>query len=178
MHLLFLHGPPASGKLTIARELAAFTGYPLFHNHLVVDAALAVYPFGTPGFIALRDRLWRAVFDQFRADPQLPRLIFTFNPESSVPQKFIDDLFAQFSTAPHHLHSIALTCPEAEIERRLNAPSRHEHRKLTDAALYRSLRDQGVFNQPHIPRTDLSIDTALVSPADTARQITRRLRHS
>lgn len=38
MKLLFIYGPPASGKLTVAREPAALTGYRLFHNHLVVDA--------------------------------------------------------------------------------------------------------------------------------------------
>ena len=50
MPLLFLHGPPATGKLTVARELAALTGWELFHNHLVVDAVLRDHPFGTPGF--------------------------------------------------------------------------------------------------------------------------------
>jgi cytidylate kinase len=38
MKLLFLYGPAASGKLTIARELTTLTGFALFHNHLVVDA--------------------------------------------------------------------------------------------------------------------------------------------
>lgn len=171
MNLLFLHGPPACGKLTVARELATLTTHPLFHNHLAVDTALAVYPFGTPGFIALRDRLWRTAFDQFASDTALPGIIFTFNPENSVPQSFIDDLFARFSSAPHRLISIALTCPEPEIERRLNSASRHDHRKLTDQALYRSLRAAGVFASPSIPRTDLSLDTALVGPGEAARQI-------
>lgn len=48
MRLVFIHGPAASGKLTVAKELAALTGYPLFHNHLIVDALLAVFPFGSP----------------------------------------------------------------------------------------------------------------------------------
>src|ERR1700751_4193719 len=50
MRLLFLYGPAASGKLTIARELATLTGFALFHNHLVVDAVAAAFPFGSePG---------------------------------------------------------------------------------------------------------------------------------
>ena len=40
MKLVFIWGPAASGKLTIARVLAAQTGITLFHNHLVVDALL------------------------------------------------------------------------------------------------------------------------------------------
>ncbi|MDP9995092.1 cytidylate kinase [Variovorax boronicumulans] len=38
MKLVFIHGPVASGKLTIARELGRLSGLAVFHNHLVVDA--------------------------------------------------------------------------------------------------------------------------------------------
>src|SRR3546814_12818834 len=62
VRLVFIHGAAASGKLTVARELAALTGLPLFHNHLVVDALLAVFPFGSPGFVLLRETMWMDVF--------------------------------------------------------------------------------------------------------------------
>ncbi|WP_210505209.1 hypothetical protein [Naasia sp. SYSU D00057] len=42
MEMVFIHGPAASGKLTTARALAERTGFALFHNHLVVDALLAL----------------------------------------------------------------------------------------------------------------------------------------
>ncbi|MFD2498935.1 hypothetical protein ACFSTI_08890 [Rhizorhabdus histidinilytica] len=48
MQLVFLHGPVAAGKLTVARLVAERTGIALFHNHLVVDAVAAVFPFGSP----------------------------------------------------------------------------------------------------------------------------------
>jgi hypothetical protein len=60
MKLLFLYGPVASGKLTIARELATLTGFALFHNHLVVDAVAAVFPFGSERFVKLREQFWLA----------------------------------------------------------------------------------------------------------------------
>ena len=68
MKFIFLHGPPAVGKLTIARELATLTGWRLFHNHLTVDLVLSVYDFGTPGFIALREQIWLAVIRRALAD--------------------------------------------------------------------------------------------------------------
>jgi len=80
VRLVFLHGPAASGKLTVAKELAALTGLSLFHNHLVVDALLAVFPFGSPGFVELRERMWLDVFAAAAAENR--SLIFTFHPEA------------------------------------------------------------------------------------------------
>jgi hypothetical protein len=43
VQFIFIYGQLASGKLTVARELAARTGVALFHNHLVVDAVGSVF---------------------------------------------------------------------------------------------------------------------------------------
>ena len=170
MKLLFLHGPPAVGKLTVARAVAARTGWRLFHNHLTVDLALAVYDFGTPGFIALREQIWLAVFRRALAD-RLPGLIFTFNPENSVPQKFIDELFAEVAAAGSEVIPVELTASEAEIERRLAHDSRVQHGKLTDLALYRRLRDAGAFRTPVIPPSRLRLDTGVLTPSEATREI-------
>lgn len=175
MQFVFLYGRPATGKLTVARELSRLTGLRLFHNHLIVDAVLAVYDFGTAGFIALRDELWRAAFARIARDPGLPGIIFTFNPESSVPQAFVDDLFALFESAGASIRCFELTCPDAEIARRLDSADRRTRRKLTDAALYRDLVAQGTFDRPVIRRNRFVFDTADTPPADTAAAIARHL---
>ncbi len=171
MNFVFLYGRPATGKLTVAREVARHTGFRLFHNHLIVDATLAVYDFGTAGFIALRDELWRAAFTRIARDTDLSGIIFTFTPENTVPQAFIDDLFAGFEQAGAAIHCVELTCPDAEIERRLDSASRREFGKVTDAALYRQLRDDGVFDAPVIRRNRLVIDTSATPAKDAAAQI-------
>lgn len=56
MKLIFLYGPPAAGKLTIARALAVITGFAVFHNHLVVDAVESIFPFGSERFTRLREQ--------------------------------------------------------------------------------------------------------------------------
>ena len=73
--LLFLSGAPAVGKLTISREISELTGLPLFHNHLVVDAASSVFPFGSAPFIRLREMMWLEVFREAAAEKR--SLIFT-----------------------------------------------------------------------------------------------------
>ena len=170
MKLLVLHGPPAVGKLTIGREVAARTGWRLFHNHLVVDAALAVYDFGTPGFVALREEMWWAVFRRVLADNP-PGLIFTFNPENTVPQRFIDELGAEVAAGGGEVIPIELTASEPEIERRLGAASRRQHGKLVDLALYRGLRDAGVFRTPVLPPPRLRIASDLMTPPEAAEKI-------
>jgi replication-associated recombination protein RarA len=40
--LVYLYGPPACGKLTVAGQLAELSGCRFFHNHLMVNALLAV----------------------------------------------------------------------------------------------------------------------------------------
>ena len=86
MQLIFIYGPVASGKLTVGRELAARTNVALFHNHLVVDAVGAVFPFGTQTFSRLREQFWMTVFDE--AAKQGRSLIFTFAPEPTLRETF------------------------------------------------------------------------------------------
>lgn len=57
MSNVLICGPPAAGKLTVARELAEQTGFVLLHNHLATDLARNVLPFGAPGFWPLVDRV-------------------------------------------------------------------------------------------------------------------------
>lgn len=170
MKLVFLYGPPAVGKLTVARELAARTGWRLFHNHLTVDLVLSVYDFGTPGFVALREQIWLAVIRRALADG-LPGLIFTFSPENSVPQRFIDQLFAEIIAAGSEVIPVQLTASEAELERRIDSASRRTMKKLVDLTLYRELRDRGAFSTPVMPPPALTLDTASFAPAEIAARI-------
>lgn len=175
MKLVFLHGPPAAGKYTIGRELAALADCELYHNHLVVDEVLRSHSFGSPEFVAERDRRWREFLGA--AAQQLDRrVIFTFNPESSVPQAFINWLFGDLVRSGAVLHSVALTLTEAGIEARLGSAQRQQFKKLTDLALYRRVRTAGGFATPLIPHSDLSIDTETQTPVESARQIARHFR--
>lgn len=173
--LVFIHGPPASGKYTIGRELAARTGFELYHNHLVVDEVLRLHDFGTPDFIAARDHAWRTHLGAAARD-DTRRVIFTFNPENSVPQAFIDWLFREVPAQGGHLHSVALRLGEEAIEARLASEQRRGFRKLTDHSLYRKMKDEGAFSRPRIPRTDLVLDSEHSSALESATRIARHFK--
>lgn len=168
MKLVFLHGRPAVGKLTAARELAALTGFSLFHNHLTVDLVSSLFPFGSEPFIRLREQIWLAAFaEAARNDVSL---IFTFNPEHTVREHFVQDAIETVSAAGGKVIFVELTCTEAELEQRIDDVSRKEFGKLASVELYRSLRAAGAFEFPELPK-DLSLDTTSQSPADSARVI-------
>src|SRR6202011_538958 len=50
MKLIFIHGAPAAGKLTVAKALLRTVPGRLFDNHAAIDVAQTVLDFGAPGF--------------------------------------------------------------------------------------------------------------------------------
>jgi len=50
MKLLFLHGAPPTGKLTVAKALLERLPGRLFDNHAAIDLARTIFDFGAPGF--------------------------------------------------------------------------------------------------------------------------------
>src|ERR1700691_3895470 len=116
MKLIFIYGLPATGKLTVAVELVAITGYKLFHNHLVVDLLLSVFEFGSPEFVTLREEFWLSIFDQ-ACRSELPGMIFPFAPEATVRPGFIDKLVRTVAGAGGEVDFIELTCPLPELKR-------------------------------------------------------------
>jgi hypothetical protein len=168
MKLIFLHGPPAVGKLTIACELAVLTGFRLFHNHLTVDLVSSLFSFGSEPFILLREQIWLAVFAE--AARNNVSLIFTFNPERTVREGFIQETIDVVHASGGQVTFVALTCAEDELERRIGDASRKEFGKLASVEQYRSLKDAGAFQFPKLPN-GLSVDTTNHSPADSARLI-------
>ncbi len=49
MKLLFLHGAPAAGKLTVAKALLQRVPGRLFDNHAAIDLARTLFEFGDGG---------------------------------------------------------------------------------------------------------------------------------
>jgi hypothetical protein len=165
--LVFLHGPAASGKLTVARALEARLGLPVFHNHLVVDSLLPVFPFGSEPFVRLRETFWTAVFaDAVRAGRSLT---FTFAPEATVRPGFPGRVRELVEAGGGRVCFVRLRVSEAEQERRIGAASRSEFRKLTSLETLRRIRAArtGVEQPP----ADLDIDTDTSDAARSAATI-------
>lgn len=169
MQLIFIHGPAASGKLTIGRELERLAGIPLFHNHLVVDVLLEKLTFGEPEFVRLREAMWMATFETAaRSDRSL---IFTFAPEPTVDPEFPQRVIETVQRRNGAVRFVRLQLSEKEQDRRIANESRREFRKLTSLDVLRALRADFTKSEAGMPPADLVIDTERVKPDAAARQI-------
>lgn len=170
---MILHGPPAVGKLTVARELSKITGLPVFHNHLVVDAVAALFPFGEPQFVNLRERWW---IDAFGAALKEDRsLIFTFQPEPSVAPEFIERVTALIESGEGSVDLVSLTASPSAIDERITAHSLIEFGKMRSVELLRELRPAFEACEAAMPQSAVEIDTEKKQPAEAAREIAAAL---
>ena len=171
--LLYVYGPPASGKLTVATVLAELTGFSLFHNHLSVDAVSCALPFGSKPFTEVLHRLRLDVF-QTAARAGIS-LIFTNNSAWSGPDA--RSRFAAFATAAERMVAaeggqtvfVKLSAPLAVLEERVAQESRRRLGKLVDRAQLRELVTG--LDQSKLHPQDLEIDTSTVDAERAAMYI-------
>jgi hypothetical protein len=70
---------------------------------------------------------------------------------------------------------VELTCPVAELKRRIPDPSRLHYKKLSSVALFEQLHADGSFTDYVMPEPRISLDTSARSPARAALEIARAL---
>lgn len=174
MKLIFLHGLPGVGKLTVARELVKLTGFRLFHNHLAVDLVESVFEFGSLPFVELRERIWLEVFSGVVA-ANLDGLIFTFAFDRTVRRSFIENTREVIESAGGQVLFVELRCSTEELERRIEHPSRQRFGKLSSVGRFRELKEAGAFVDPGIPAERLVVDTTELSASDAASLIVSKL---
>lgn len=174
MKLIFLHGLPGVGKLTVGQELAKLTGFRLFHNHLAVDLIESVFEFGSPPFVELREKIWLEMFSGAVA-AKLCGLIFTFAHDRTVGSGFIEKTREVIESSGGEVLFAELRCSAEELERRIESPSREGFGKLNSVGRFRELKEAGAFADPGIPRGRLVVETTELSARDAASLIVSKL---
>jgi hypothetical protein len=172
--VIFLFGKPGVGKLTVGEILSAETGYRLLHNHSVVDLVTSLFAFGSPPFVALRERIWLLAIDTCLA-AKLSGVIMTFAPEATVSDAFIPALLKRVTERGGRVRFIELRCSDAELELRIKDDSRTRFGKLRDVYLFRKLDKEGAFDRPKMPEPELIVDTTSVGALQSARKIAKHL---
>lgn len=170
MKLVFIYGPPAVGKLTVAQELAALTGLKLFHNHLTVDLALAFFDFGTKEFGRYLDHLRLEAFET-AARANMPGVIFTFVYAYPLDNLFVEDVKDSAEENGGEVCFVQLTCEREELERRVLGASRQRFRKIKTVEKLQDLFKRYELFKPIPFENNLTIDTTHLAPRDAAQKI-------
>lgn len=171
MKLIFLHGLPGVGKLTVARELARLTGFRLFHNHLTVDLVGSVFEFGSAPFVELREQIWLAVFRR-AAEEDVPGLVFTFAFERTVRDPFVGQVLGEVEPRGGEVLFAELVCRRDALEGRLTDASRAQFGKLRSVEFFDELVSAGRIYQPAtLPRPNFVLDTTDLGPSEAAAKI-------
>jgi chloramphenicol 3-O-phosphotransferase len=170
--LVFLYGPPAVGKLTVARAIAERRDFRVLHNHVTFDPVAEVLPVGTPAFWAALDKV-RVDLVTAAANEGID-LVYTFV-FAPGEERHADEVARAYESIGGVVLFVQLLAPAEELHRRVSSESRRAHAKIMDAAsLDRILLDHDVFAA--IPGRDgMTVDVSTMSAEDAATQIMERL---
>ena len=170
MKLIFIYGPPATGKLTVAKELQKLTKYKLFHNHHTIDLVGSIFEFGTDIFFNLSSK-FRLELIEMAAKENINGLIFTYVYSHPADDKFVKTILKRVEKHNGEVNFVQLCCNENELIKRVKNSSRKDFNKLkTIKGLKDTLKDWDCFTP--IPFCEnLVIDNTEISPQKTAKLI-------
>ncbi len=176
MRLLFIYGPPASGKYTIGSELAKRTGYKLFHNHVTVPVARVLFPdtHESRHGEAYSDLLKQLRLDVIQAAAREDiNLIFTLAYSGEVDDEFIDHIVQAVESHGGNTYFIQLTAPDHTLMERVSNPSRKKLAKMDSPAhLKQVLATRDMRTSVKYPNV-LHVDTSALSPVEACDRIAK-----
>lgn len=172
MKLVFLYGPPASGKLTIAEKLSSRTNIPLFHNHLSRDIVKDIYGKDLMKHYRLVDQIRFDILEYCAR--QDTNLIFTYVYEDKDDDNFVSHFIKVVENHGGEVAFIELKASREDLISRVGNDSRKRFKKLTDPeVMTRITEDLGGYSIPFV--NSIKINTSEMSPDDSANFIATQL---
>ena len=167
MKVIFLYGPPASGKLTIAKKLAEKTGISLFHNHLTFDLAEVLYePFTQPFYDYCAD-LRLDVFGDAKLANQ--DLIFTFFYIPPDDDNFVNQII--HIAGEDNVKFVKIEASSDTLLDRVENVDRAKYSKINSKSVLTRCLKENIWNES-IEKTDsLIINTDNLTPDEAVQKI-------
>lgn len=172
MKLIFIYGPPASGKLTIAEILSERTGIPLFHNHLSRDLVKDIYGDKLRDNYELVDRIRFDVLDYCSKNDT--DLIFTYVYGGSDDDDNVREFIKTVEDNKGEVFFVELSTNRDDLIARVGNESRKKYKKLTDPEIMKTItEDMDIYSIPFVK--SLKIDTSALSSDKAAAAIVENL---
>lgn len=163
--MIFIYGPPAVGKLTVARLVAERTGFKLLHNHLTIDAVAPILGFGTPAFNRFLQTFRR---DLIAAAAEAGVDLVCTLVLAVGEEPLVDELVAPYEG---RIMFVQLLASREELRRRVAAEHRAAHGKIVDAETLDAVLNEFECFEAIAGRDSVTLDTEAMSPEETADRI-------
>ena len=162
MNLVLIYGPPATGKLTVAKALSKSTGYPILHNHVTIDMVTTLFDSDKKHFWDVNEKI-RLLLVEEAIKAKLPGVIFTFCYEYKTDDKFIRQLTSRVKKEKGSVIFIHLYSKPKELARRVQHISRKKFEKIKTVQHLNKMLNECEFFKP-IPFVEsLRIDNTKLS---------------
>ena len=172
MKLVFIYGPPAAGKSTVAHTLSKITGFKVFENNLTVNLLLHFFPFESKIFDKLSSKIRLILLDAI-SKSDAKGIIFTFCYSIPEDNHFVKNVVTTIKNNKAKIYFVHLHCNQKELFRRLKSNSRKNRGKFTSSKDLKEFLQKWDFYSK-IPFVDsLVIDNTRLSPENVAQTIKR-----
>ncbi|MEN9327718.1 MAG: hypothetical protein RI947_526 [Candidatus Parcubacteria bacterium] len=169
MNLIFIYGVPAAGKLTVANELAALTGYKVFHNHAATDFVMSLFPWDHPERRRLTTKFRLEMIEA--AAKEGINVIFTYGAVGAQFNEFVSKVVEAVENYKGTVCFVKLMCSKEELLKRVTANSRKQHNKIITAKEIEDKLQEIDYSQEFPQKPSLVIDNTQLSPQETAKRI-------
>jgi broad-specificity NMP kinase len=168
MKLIFIYGPPASGKLTVAEKLSDMSGISLFHNHLSRDLVKDIYK---DNLLEHYDLVYKIRLDVFEyCATNGTDLIFTYVYAGKEDDNDVRSFMDVIKNNGGEVVFVGLTANREDLIDRVDNESRKKYKKLMDKSIMNKITED--MEQYIIPFVDsLRINTSKLDAQSAARLI-------
>ena len=170
MKLIFLYGPPAAGKLTVAKILAEKTNFKLFHNHLTVDLVSSVFQWGSSPFEALNNKIRIDIFKK-AAEEGIEGILFTFVFGYPEDLPFVQEVQHEVELRGGSVYFVQLVAHKDELKKRVLHENRKKFEKVSTVDKLERMLNKWNLTTPIPDTKSLIIDNTSLSPQEAANRI-------
>ncbi len=137
--IIFIYGLPATGKLTVAKDLAKMTDIPLCHNHMIFDLVFKIFKWQSREGQKMREKVYA---DIVKLSLQSGASIIFTHAHASAAQypfgvssnTFVRKIERMTKTYGGLFCPVYLLCSEKELYKRVVHPSRKTFNKTNTIA--------------------------------------------
>lgn len=179
MSVCVIYGPVASGKLTTARAFAELTNYKVFHNHLIQDITVDLFPYDREDLRKTRANLNMRIRKEVLSAALGVGLdiVITMNYGGTGGPELLRHIVSEGKKYKQNVYIVRLMPSREELDRRVVGDSRKKYKKVNDPKVLAQLLGREGFGYDKFPDFEhLEIDNTYVLPDQTVKIITEHYR--